>query len=202
MAIAAKKVTLLGAFRNYANLLARVKIEDAQGRSLGESGFKRALDLIIKQNKLGKKLCFIGNGGSAAIASHQATDFFKNGGVRAASFNDASILTCLANDYNYTEIFSRQIERMTNTGDILFAISSSGKSSNIIKGVEAARRNGCHIVTCSGFDENNPLRRLGEVNFYVPSHSYAHVENAHLLICHTFVDALMALRGEPPFWLN
>ncbi|MBI4369824.1 MAG: SIS domain-containing protein, partial [Elusimicrobia bacterium] len=132
-----------------------------------------------------------GNGGSAGIASHMATDFFKNGGVRAVAFNDPTLITCLSNDYNYAEVFSRPVDRLMNKGDILVAISSSGKSSNIINGANAALAAGCHLITLSGFGADNPLRRLGEVNFYVPSNSYAHVENAHLLICHTMVDALM-----------
>ena len=84
---------------------------------------------------------------------------------------------------------------MTEPGDMLFAISSSGRSPNILNGVLAAKKVGCHVMTLSGFDAENPLRYTGEVNFYVPSHSYAHVENAHLLICHTLVDALMALKN-------
>ncbi|MBI4064360.1 MAG: SIS domain-containing protein [Elusimicrobia bacterium] len=187
-------ITLFGSFDIFSGVLKSIEIEDGGGSKLGEQGFGAMLDLVTSQTRQSKKFCFIGNGGSAAIASHQATDFFKNGQVRAMAFNDSSLLTCLSNDYNYAEIFSRQIERMAEPGDILFAISSSGRSPNILNGVDAAKKIGCHVVTLSGFDEDNPLRRLGKINFYVPSHSYAHVENAHLLICHTLLDALIAAR--------
>lgn len=132
---------------------------------------------------------FVGNGGSAAIASHMAIDYAKRGGKRAMSFNDPAALTCLANDLGYAEVFAFQIERHARAGDLLVAISSSGHSENIHAAVGAAVSHGCDILTLSGFDADNPLRKMGRVNFYVPSNDYGHVEISHLAILHSMVDA-------------
>ena len=93
----------------------------------------------------------IGNGGSAGVASHMAVDFWKNGGVRAMTFNDAPVLTCVANDYSYEEVFEVPIRQFANPGDIAICISSSGSSINIRRGAKAAKEMGCHVITCSGF---------------------------------------------------
>src|SRR6516225_4013827 len=80
----------------------------------------------------GNKLIFIGNGGSAAIASHMATDYSKNGGIRALALNDSVMLTCLGNDLGYGEVFANQVELYARPQDLLIAISSSGRSANIL----------------------------------------------------------------------
>ena len=146
----------------------------------------------------GRKLMFIGNGGSAAIASHQAVDYWKNGGLKAVAFNDASLLTCIGNDYGYDRVFAEPIRRFGEAQDLLIAISSSGKSPNILRGVEAAREQGCRVLTLSGFDDTNPLRRLGELNFYVPSHAYGIVEVMHLSLLHAMLDEAIARKKAQP----
>ena len=132
----------------------------------------------------------VGNGGSASIASHIATDFLKNLNIPALAFNDSSLLTCLSNDLGYEQVFSTPIGLLANKGDILFAISSSGKSKNILNAVSQARKRSCFIIGLSGFSASNPLRKMGNLNFYAPSSSYGDVEIAHLAICHTIVDIL------------
>jgi D-sedoheptulose 7-phosphate isomerase len=141
-------------------------------------------------DSLGRKLMFIGNGGSAAIASHMAIDYSKNGGVKAVAFNDAVALTCMANDFGYENVFSMMVTASARGYDILVAVSSSGRSPNIIAACAAARLIGCAIVTFSGFDEANPLRALGDLNFYVNSHEYGFVEIAHLTLLHAVLDRL------------
>ena len=145
----------------------------------------------MAQAASGQKIIFIGNGGSAAISSHMAIDFWKNGGMKAISFNDGPQLTCIGNDYGYKHVFEKPIEMFADSGDILIAISSSGKSENILLGVQAAGLKGCRIITLSGFDENNPLSSIGEFNFYVPSKSYGPVEVIHHSICHCIIDTIM-----------
>lgn len=161
--------------------------------------FKEAIDksmqLIVKQTASGGKLIFIGNGGSASIASHMATDFCKNAGIRAMVFNDSSLITCISNDYGYKHVFEKPIEMFADRDDILFAISSSGKSENILRGVSSAKKRGAKVITFSGFDKNNPLRKLGNINFYVPVKHYGYVEIAHLSICHCLVDAFIGLKN-------
>ena len=84
------------------------------------------------------RLFFIGNGGSAAIASHMAADFAKNGGVPALAFNDGASLTCLANDYGYEQVFALPLRQHMRSGDCLIAISSSGKSVNILNAANSS----------------------------------------------------------------
>jgi D-sedoheptulose 7-phosphate isomerase len=139
----------------------------------------------------GNRLFFIGNGGSAGISSHMATDYSKNGGMRASSLTDGSVLTCLGNDYGYEYIFEKQLEWHARAGDILIAISSSGRSKNILNGVRAARERECIVYTLSGFTPDNPLRALGDVNFYLGNREYGFVEVGHLALLHSVLDIQM-----------
>jgi D-sedoheptulose 7-phosphate isomerase len=136
----------------------------------------------------GNKIIFIGNGGSAGIASHLAIDFSKNGGLRSLAFNDPSALTCLGNDLGYENVFAKQLDFHARPGDLLIAISSSGRSPNILGAVKMARTRDCKVTTFSGFTEENELRRTGDVNFYVRSREYGFVEIAHLALCHAVLD--------------
>jgi D-sedoheptulose 7-phosphate isomerase len=150
--------------------------------------FDSALALSMESTGRGNKLMFIGNGGSAAIAGHMAIDFSNNGGMRAVCFNDAAAITCLANDFGFEEVFARQLGFYAYPGDVLYAISSSGRSADILRAVEAARRLGCQVITLSGFRADNPLRTLGNVNFYVAREEYGMVEVAHTALIHAVVD--------------
>jgi D-sedoheptulose 7-phosphate isomerase len=144
----------------------------------------------------GNKLIFVGNGGSAAIASHMATDYSKNGNLRSGALNDAGMLTCLGNDYGYEHIFAKQIEFHGRKGDLLVAISSSGKSANIINAVAAIRKIGGTIVTLSGGQPDNPLRSLGDMNLYLRSEFYGITEIGHLTLCHAILDYSMERDGR------
>ena len=88
----------------------------------------RVMALACRSHASGNKLIFVGNGGSAAIASHMATDYSKNGNVRSLALNDGSMLTCLGNDLGYNQVFAKQIELHARAGDLVVAISSSGRS--------------------------------------------------------------------------
>lgn len=139
----------------------------------------------------GNRLFFIGNGGSASISSHMATDYSKNGGMRASALTDGSVLTCLGNDYGYEHVFDKQIEWHARAGDILVAISSSGRSINILNGVRAARNMNCSVYTLSGFGADNPLRVMGDLNFYLANGEYGFVEVGHLALLHCVLDIQM-----------
>jgi D-sedoheptulose 7-phosphate isomerase len=152
------------------------------------------MELAYQAHAAGNKLIFVGNGGSAAIASHMATDYSKNGNVRSLALNDGSMLTCLGNDLGYAQVFAKQIELHARAGDLVIAISSSGRSENILNAVKAARTAGCTVVTLSGFTPDNPLRGLGDVNFYLASDRYGFVEIGHLTICHAVLDFICGLR--------
>jgi D-sedoheptulose 7-phosphate isomerase len=157
---------------------------------------ERAGEIAAAAAKSGGTVFFIGNGGSAAIASHMAVDFGKSGGMKALAFNDAAALTCLGNDLGFAQIFAKPIEMHARPGDVLFAISSSGASADILKGVEAAAQRGCTVVTFSGFSDANPLRRMGHLNFYVGAGAYGFVEVSHLALIHMILDLVMGWRGE------
>ncbi len=149
-----------------------------------------AVRTITKQANQSNKIIIIGNGGSASIANHLAIDLWKNAGIRATTYSDSSLLTCISNDFGYEYVFEKPIEMFADKGDVLIAISSSGMSKNIINGTVAAKKKGCKIITMSGFKENNTLRSKGEINFYVPSDSYGYVELAHSILCHCIVDII------------
>jgi D-sedoheptulose 7-phosphate isomerase len=175
-------------FVNLSDKLGKVKVTNFE-QSLGVfDSIEYVGRLAISQSKTGKKIIFIGNGASASIASHMSTDFWKNGGMRAVAFNDAALLTCLSNDCGYENVFGKSVDMFADEGDILFAISSSGKSENILNGVKAARNQGAKVITFSGFNSENPLRQMGDINFYVPDCGYGVVEILHLAICHCILD--------------
>ena len=180
-------------FSNLGECLSKIEARSEDGRNLDfDEALDQAVAVILKTKTTGGKVIFIGNGGSAAIASHQAVDFWKNGGIRAIAFNDASLLTCISNDYSYEQVFAKPIEMFAEASDVLMAISSSGRSQNILQAVDAAKAKRCSVMTLSGFRPDNPLRQKGQINFYVPSDSYGSVEITHLAICHYFADQVMA----------
>jgi D-sedoheptulose 7-phosphate isomerase len=181
-------------FGKLRDLLCATAVTSASGAAMD---FGDAVDWAMNRARAvhaaGNKLIFVGNGGSAAIASHMATDYSKNGGVRALALNDSSMLTCLGNDLGYDRVFAKQLELHARAGDLVFAISSSGRSPNILNAVAAAADAGCSIITLSGFTPDNPLRARGEVNFYIGSDRYGFVEIGHLTICHAVLDYLCGL---------
>jgi D-sedoheptulose 7-phosphate isomerase len=173
------------------------RASDAAGTDLptGEA-VARFLALAEETKRARARIMFIGNGGSAGICSHMATDWLKNGGFYALAFNDSATLTCLSNDLGYAQVFAKQVEMHCRPGDLLVAISSSGNSANILNGVTAARAADAAVVTLSGFAPDNKLRKVGDINFYVPNPSYGFVEIAHLAICHAVLDLSMGWRAR------
>ncbi len=161
-----------------------------------DSMIQRVVTEIEQLRKRNGSLYFVGNGGSAAIAVHMTGDFLSNGGVRTHSMHDPATMTCLANDFGYAQVFSRQVEAVAAAGDLLVAISSSGLSENILQAVKAARKKKCSVGTFSGFREDNSLRQMGDWNFYVPSMAYGIVESIHNMILQQIVDELLARRQE------
>ena len=108
------------------------------------------------------------------MASHYASDFTKNGGIRSFALSDHAMLTALANDIGSDAIFAEQIGFYAQPGDILVAISSSGGSPNIMKAVERARDMNCAVITFSGFAANNPFTAVREtLTFMLPVMSTA-----------------------------
>jgi len=176
-------------FATLSRLILETEVTDASGHPLSlDDAFAKVGAAAHSVHEAGNKIMFIGNGGSASLASHLAIDFCKNGGLRALAFNDASALTCLGNDLGYQNVFAKQLEFHARAGDLLIAISSSGCSPNILAAVAAARTANVGVVTFSGFGRDNELRRAGDLNFYVRSSEYGFVEVAHLSLCHAILD--------------
>ncbi len=143
--------------------------------------------LVLACRDQGRKVIFAGNGASAAISSHAAVDFTKAAGVRGVNFNEADLITCFGNDFGYEQWMARAIEYYADPGDVITLISSSGKSPNVLRAAEYARQRQLTVVTLTGFDANNPLRQLGDLELWVDSRSYNVVETTHqtwlLLVC-------------------
>lgn len=176
-------------------LFPKIVVTDHKGSDCSISeGIDKAVDLLWRCASAGGKIILIGNGGSASIASHIAIDLWKNAGIRAIAFNDAPLLTCISNDFGYPYVFEKPIQMFADRADVLIAISSSGRSENILKGVDVARGRGLQILTMSGFRPENPLRKLGDLNFYVPNESYGYVEIVHLSLCHCICDIIAQSR--------
>src|SRR6478735_3039206 len=151
----------------------------------------------LRTREQGGRVIFIGNGGSAGIASHLAIDLAKNAGVPATCFNDASAITCLANDYGFEEWLAHAVRLNARPSDCLVAISVSGRSKNILNAVAKAREMKLAVVTMSGMSPDNPLRSLGDVNYWVDSRSYNIVETAHQFWMMAVVDLIIG-RAEYP----
>ena len=174
-----------------SRLISAMEIKTAAEENLSlDEGGKAALDLIRATKKKKAKAVVVGNGGSAAIASHMQNDLCKAVKMRSLVFTEQSLLTALANDDGYQTAYETLMNLWADADDLLIAISSSGQSENILRCAQAARKAGGRIVTLSGFAADNPLRSLGDVNFYIPSDSYGHVELAHAALSQFLTDAL------------
>ncbi|HEX8098330.1 MAG TPA: SIS domain-containing protein [Pyrinomonadaceae bacterium] len=180
-----------------SDLLLGARVTDREGRALSlEEGSARGVEMILGVGGSARKMMLIGNGGSAAIVSHIQNDLCKAVGVRAMVFNDQSLLTALANDDGYETVFETPVSLWAEPGDLLLAVSSSGRSENILRGARAAADRGCNVITLSGFNAENPLRGMGDLNFYVASHVYGYVEIAHSALAHLLTDRAMMIRSE------
>ena len=147
--------------------------------------------IFIGVREKDRKVILVGNGGSAAIASHVAVDLTKTARVRAINFNEADLITCFGNDYGYENWMAKALEFYGDSGDVAVIISSSGQSQNVVIGANAARDIGLHVVTLSGFRTNNPLRMLGDLNLWVNSESYNVVETTHQSWLLAVIDRLV-----------
>jgi len=143
--------------------------------------------LLLQTRDKGGKILIAGNGGSAAMASHVSVDLTKQSGIRTVNFNEADLITCFANDFGYENWVAKAIEFYGDKGDVAILISSSGKSPNMINAAVQANSMGIPVITLTGFDEDNPLRKFGELNFWVDSRAYNVIENTHqiwlLMVC-------------------
>lgn len=184
-------------FKHLSDILLSMQVTDGQGVVLPlDEGVDKTLAIILLTRANSGKAMVIGNGGSAAIASHMQSDLCKSVGLRAMVFNQAPLLTAISNDHGYGCVFERVLELWADTGDLVVAISSSGQSENILRAVKTAVTRGCQVITLSGFSTDNQLRRLGDMNFYVCSSQYGYVESAHSVLTHLLTDYATTPRTE------
>ncbi len=151
---------------------------------------EKAVSLMSYAGRRGKKIILVGNGASSSIASHVAVDLTKNSGIRAVNFNEADLITCFANDYGYEKWVEKAFEFYGDKDDVAVLMSSSGRSKNIINAAIKAREFGMAVITLSGFEPDNLLRQIGDVNLWVESKTYNVVETVHSTWLLAMVDRI------------
>ena len=173
--------TFMSELEEHQSMIARLAVCTGVIEAAGE--------LLINTLKQGGKVLLCGNGGSAADCQHIAAEFVvryekkRQAMAAIALTTDSSILTAHANDFDFETVFSRQIEALGNDKDCLIAISTSGKSKNILKAVEAAKSKGMIVIGLTGC-EGGELSKAATVSVIVPSVVTARIQEAHILIGH------------------
>jgi D-sedoheptulose 7-phosphate isomerase len=173
-------------FSTLAGALQQVSIEDLD----------RSVAMIREVPINRKKVILAGNGGSAAMASHVAVDLTKAAGIRAINFNEADLLTCFSNDFGYEHWVEKALDFYADKDDLVVLISSSGQSQNILKGAIKAKELGLSLITLTGFRTDNPVRNIGDVNFWVDSTEYNIVEMTHHVWLLSIVDKIIHNRKQ------
>ena len=153
----------------------------------------------------GGKILACGNGGSAGDAQHFAAELVgrferERRGLAAISLaTDTSILTAVANDYSYEQVFSKQVEALGNPGDVLLAISTSGNSGNVLAAIDAAHAREMRVIALTGKDGGKiaKLLRADDIEIRVPAERTARIQEVHLLAIHCLCDGIdFSLLGE------
>jgi D-sedoheptulose 7-phosphate isomerase len=185
-----------GYVQNLTDVLTGLEATDFGGTILEHpDAFIRWTILTAKAREKGA-VYLIGNGASAAMASHFAADLAKNAGIPAYVFTDPALITAMSNDIGYEECFAAPLRRHIQPGSMLLAISSSGNSPNIINGCRAARTMGGHIVTLSAMKPDNAVRSLGDLNLYIAASTYSLAESGHAAVLHHWLDRATAMREK------
>jgi D-sedoheptulose 7-phosphate isomerase len=149
----------------------------------------KAVDVSVQALKRGNKLLFAGNGGSAADAQHWAGElvsrfYFDRPGLPAIALTtDTSILTAIGNDYGYDYVFARQVEALGQKGDVLYAISTSGNSKNILRAIEAARTAGMTVIGFTG-KAGGAMADSCDICFRMPSTETPKIQEGHEFVGH------------------
>ncbi len=156
--------------------------------NISDYQLNQSVKIIKKSIKKNGKVYVVGNGGSSSIASHVSVDLAKVANIPSSTFNNANLITCFANDYGYENWVTEAIKAYMQPKDMIIFISSSGASKNIVNAAKHCKKNSIDSITFSGFKKNNPLSKLGKVNFYINSNQYNFVEMAHHIILVYLVD--------------
>jgi D-sedoheptulose 7-phosphate isomerase len=169
--------------------LQALSVRDHKGDEIDfDAAFRRWKDMSLHVREMKKTVYLIGNGASASMASHTSADLAKNAGFHTQVFSDLSLITSIANDIGYRNVFAEPLRRRMLAGDMLVTISSSGQSPNILFAAEEAKRLGGLVITLSAMEPDNSLRSQGLLNFYVPADNYGMAETCHAAILHHWID--------------
>jgi len=146
---------------------------------------------VFKKIKKSQRIHIFGNGGSSSIASHFSMDLTNNSKIVCLNYNDPALITCYSNDFGYKNWIARVINKYGNKNDILILISSSGNSKNVLEGIKIAKKKKFNkIITLTGWDKNNLLKKKGDINFWVNSKNYNTIENIHQFWLLMLVDLI------------
>lgn len=178
--------------KDIVSCLEQLSVSDRSGRKIDTD---RALYILTYLTLMAKDksrtMFFVGNGGSAAMASHVAADIGNNAEIRTETFTDLSLITAIANDFSYEQVFVKPLLKKMSQGDILVAISSSGNSPNVVNAAKKALNLGGTVVTLSAMNPDNKLRTIGNLNFYLPASTYGLAETCHAVILHCWTDSVI-----------
>ena len=170
--------------------------------SLDTDGVERAIGIIREAIENGRKVLIAGNGGSAAQASHFATELvvryrkYRKPIPAIALTTDTSILTAASNDFSFEQVFERQVEALGKEGDVLVVMSTSGKSENINRAVKKARELGLKVIYMTG-DRGTPVDAFCNVVIRVPSLETSRIQEAHLFVIHHICEVIEdAIEGK------
>ena len=181
-----------------AQVLSAVSFRDATGQEMAaDQGFARWLELGEDLRHRRGTIYLVGNGASAAMASHFAADLAKNAHLHTQVFSDLSLITAISNDIGYDQVFALPLQRRAQAGDMLVAISSSGRSPSVLAAVEVARALALTVVTLSAMTPDNPLRTRGSLNAWIAAPSYGLAETGHAAILHRWMDMMEVRPAEP-----
>ncbi len=172
-----------------SSLLGDVSFHGADGENIEVcEGFDIWRDMTLQVRLSKGTIYLIGNGASAAMASHTAADLAKNAHIHTQVFTDVALMTALSNDIGYEAVFSEPLRRMASPGDMLVAVSSSGRSPNLLSATALAGDMGMTVVTLTAADAHNPLRAQGQLNVYIPALTYGEAETCHAALLHHWMD--------------
>lgn len=155
-----------------------------------DAAFSQWHDTTVYIRKTEKVVYLMGNGASASMASHFAADLAKNAFLHTQVFTDIALITAIANDFSYSDVFLEPLRKRVKTGDMIVAISSSGNSPNVVKACKYGAEKGANVITLSAMGPDNQLRRIGKLNFWIPATTYGMAETSHAAILHHWMDSI------------
>ena len=165
---------------------ARIKVKFARENA---DKIVEVVQLIAQAFREGRKVILFGNGGSAMDASHIAAEFMNRFLIErpplpAVALNsDTALLTCISNDYDFSQVFSKQLSALGHEGDVVIGISTSGNSPNVVKGLEVAKKNGMKTVALTG-GTGGKMAGLADYAFIIPTKVTPRIQEAHITLGH------------------